>query len=74
MMLKHLGEAKASRAIVAAFEDVLKHGGPRTPDLGGSATTEATITQAVQEKGIDQPVISCSSPPRRPRLPSNTMR
>ncbi len=27
----------ASRAIVGAFEDVLKNGGPRTPDLEGSA-------------------------------------
>jgi tartrate dehydrogenase/decarboxylase/D-malate dehydrogenase len=40
MMLDHLGEAEAARAVVAAFEDVLKNGGPRTRDLGGTASTK----------------------------------
>jgi len=39
MMLEHLGEAEAAAAVIAAFEDVLKNGGPRTRDLGGTATT-----------------------------------
>ena len=39
MMLDHLGETEAAAAIIAAFEDVLKNGGPRTRDLGGTATT-----------------------------------
>ena len=39
MMLEHLGETEAAQAIIAAFEDVLKNGGPRTRDLGGKATT-----------------------------------
>jgi len=40
MMLDHLGEAEAAQAVVAAFEDVLKNGGPRTRDLGGTANTK----------------------------------
>jgi len=41
MMLDHLGEAEAAQAVVSAFEDVLKNGGPRTRDLGGTASTKA---------------------------------
>ncbi len=40
MMLDHLGEAEAAAAVVAAFENVLRDGGPRTRDLGGNASTE----------------------------------
>lgn len=40
MMLEHLGHREAADSVVAAIEDVLGNGGPRTPDLGGSATTE----------------------------------
>jgi len=40
MMLDHLGQAEAAQAIVTAFEDCLKNGGPRTRDLGGTATTK----------------------------------
>jgi tartrate dehydrogenase/decarboxylase/D-malate dehydrogenase len=39
MMLDHLGHPDAARAIVAAIEAVLA-GGPRTPDLGGTASTQ----------------------------------
>ncbi len=39
MMLEHLGELEAARAIEAAIETVLSDGGPRTRDLGGSAST-----------------------------------
>jgi tartrate dehydrogenase/decarboxylase/D-malate dehydrogenase len=38
MMLEHLGEAAAAQDIVGAIEAVLQEG-PRTADLGGSATT-----------------------------------
>ncbi len=51
MMLEHLGETEAAQAIVAAFEDVLKNGGPRTRDIGGTATTKEVgeaIAAAVQ--------------------------
>jgi tartrate dehydrogenase/decarboxylase/D-malate dehydrogenase len=39
MMLDHLGHGDASAAIVKAIETVLGDGGPRTPDLGGNAST-----------------------------------
>ena len=41
MMLEHLGHPEAGAAIVKAIETVLdpKSGAPRTPDLGGKATT-----------------------------------
>jgi tartrate dehydrogenase/decarboxylase/D-malate dehydrogenase len=39
MMLEHLDLARASAAIHRAVADVLRTGGPRTPDLGGTATT-----------------------------------
>jgi tartrate dehydrogenase/decarboxylase/D-malate dehydrogenase len=39
MLLEHLGHAQPGAAVVRAIEDVLRHG-PRTPDLGGEATTE----------------------------------
>lgn len=38
MMLEHLGHADASAAVMRAIESVLR-GGPRTPDMGGRATT-----------------------------------
>ena len=39
MMLEHFGEAEAARAIEKAIEDVLAGNGPKTPDLGGKAST-----------------------------------
>ena len=39
MMLEHLGEAEAARAVEAAIEAVLREPGLRTPDMGGRATT-----------------------------------
>ncbi|MFO0842406.1 MAG: isocitrate/isopropylmalate family dehydrogenase [Gemmataceae bacterium] len=39
MMLEHLGMDKAGRAMRDAVAAVLKAGRPRTPDLGGKATT-----------------------------------
>ena len=39
MMLEHLGEADAARAIVSAIETLLRDGGPRTRDMGGQAGT-----------------------------------
>jgi len=38
MMLEHLGDTEAAAAIVRAIEAVLTEG-PRTPDLGGTAST-----------------------------------
>jgi tartrate dehydrogenase/decarboxylase/D-malate dehydrogenase len=39
MMLDHLGHGEAARTVVAAIEFILSNG-PRTPDLGGSASTQ----------------------------------
>jgi len=39
MMLDHLGESRVARAIEEAVDRVLESG-PRTPDLGGRATTQ----------------------------------
>lgn len=50
MMLRHFGEAEAAGAIERAIEAVLAGGGPRTPDIGGKATTQelgAAIASAV---------------------------
>ncbi|MEM7057961.1 MAG: tartrate dehydrogenase [Pseudomonadota bacterium] len=46
MMLDHLGEAAAARAILTAIERVTEAGEPRPRDLGGTATTQE-ITDAV---------------------------
>jgi tartrate dehydrogenase/decarboxylase/D-malate dehydrogenase len=40
MMLDHLGESEAARAVDAAVEKVLAQGDVATPDLGGTATTD----------------------------------
>ncbi|MCB1943586.1 MAG: tartrate dehydrogenase, partial [Candidatus Accumulibacter sp.] len=39
MMLEHLGHPQAAAAIMRGIEAVLAEG-PRTPDMGGTATTE----------------------------------
>lgn len=51
MMLDHLGQGAAAAAIVRAIEVVLA-AGPRTPDMGGTATTTdvgKAITAAIPE-------------------------
>ena len=48
MMLEHLGHPGAAAEVVAAIEAVLSGDGPRTPDLGGRATT-AELGRAVEE-------------------------
>ena len=39
MMLEHLGHPKAAAAVEAAVETLIGEGGPRTPDIGGQAST-----------------------------------
>ncbi len=39
MMLDHLHEPEAARAVERAFTSILANKGPRTPDLGGKAST-----------------------------------
>ncbi|MCW5771231.1 MAG: tartrate dehydrogenase [Rhodospirillaceae bacterium] len=40
MMLDQFGEKDAAAAVVRAIEDVVGGGGPRTPDMGGQASTK----------------------------------
>jgi tartrate dehydrogenase/decarboxylase/D-malate dehydrogenase len=52
LMLEHIGEAEAGRAIVTAIESLLRESGPRTRDMGGqAATTDAgnAIAQLVSQ-------------------------
>jgi tartrate dehydrogenase/decarboxylase/D-malate dehydrogenase len=46
LMLEHLGDVNGSRAIHAAVAELLRTGGPRTPDLGGTSKT-GDVGQAV---------------------------
>ena len=48
MMLDHLGHTEAGAAVEAAIETVLSENGPRTPDLGGNASTREA-GQAIAE-------------------------
>jgi tartrate dehydrogenase/decarboxylase/D-malate dehydrogenase len=49
MMLDHLGMSEAGRELEAAVAAVLAEGRVRTPDIGGSSSTEE-VTDAVLEK------------------------
>ncbi len=48
MMLEHLGHPEAAAAVVGAIERLLAEGGPRTPDIGGQAST-GDLGQALAE-------------------------
>ncbi|MBK5255591.1 MAG: tartrate dehydrogenase [Vicinamibacteria bacterium] len=48
LMLEHLGEKQAAARVVRAIEKVTAEGKVRTPDLGGSATTD-DMTNALLE-------------------------
>lgn len=53
MMLEHLGETEAADAVMSAIEHVLLHG-PRTPDMGGQASTQevgAAVADAIRRRG-----------------------
>jgi tartrate dehydrogenase/decarboxylase/D-malate dehydrogenase len=48
LLLDHLGEPEAASALLRALEDVCRNG-PRTPDIGGTASTRA-VGEAVAER------------------------
>ena len=48
MMLEHLGHGEAAAAVVGAIERLLAEGGPRTPDIGGQAST-SDLGRALEE-------------------------
>jgi tartrate dehydrogenase/decarboxylase/D-malate dehydrogenase len=58
LMLEHLGEGDAARRLMEALEAVCREG-PRTRDVGGSAST-AQVGNAIAER------VAQSSPPPRP--------
>ena len=49
MMLHHIGETDAAHRIERAIVDHFREGGPRTPDLGGSASTRE-YTEALAKR------------------------
>ncbi|MFZ0486847.1 MAG: tartrate dehydrogenase [Arenicellales bacterium] len=54
MMLEHLGQPEAARAIEAAIEEVLQQSDCHTPDMGGTASTAdlgLAVAAAVQQGG-----------------------
>jgi tartrate dehydrogenase/decarboxylase/D-malate dehydrogenase len=48
-LLEFLGEAEAAAAVMAAVEAVTGNGGPRTPDLGGKATSREVADAVLAE-------------------------
>ena len=67
MMLDHLGHGEASRGLLEAVETVLEHG-VRTPDLGGTATTEEVTHAIIDALGdtVDADRTTGSSEGRQP--------
>lgn len=49
MMLEHLGEKAAALEVEKAIETILAANGPKTPDLGGNATTQEVGNAIVAE-------------------------
>jgi tartrate dehydrogenase/decarboxylase / D-malate dehydrogenase len=56
MMLDHLGETAASREIERAIGKVLSERDPKTPDLGGRATTQEVGKAIAAEISSPQPI------------------
>jgi 3-isopropylmalate dehydrogenase (EC 1.1.1.85) len=48
MLLEYLGETDAATNVQMAVESVL-NSGPRTPDLGGNASTEAVVNAVIEQ-------------------------
>lgn len=65
LMLEHLGLAAAGRRVMRAMETVCSHG-PRTPDVGGDATTievgDAIAAEVKRLAGTDEPASTSTSP------------
>ncbi|MBX4996006.1 tartrate dehydrogenase/decarboxylase/D-malate dehydrogenase [Rhizobium binae] len=54
LMLEHLGEHLGSRAILDAMEKVTAAGEVRTPDLGGSATTNDVANAVIAQMQVSR--------------------
>jgi tartrate dehydrogenase/decarboxylase/D-malate dehydrogenase len=53
LMLEHLGHVEGHDLVMRAIERVVGGGGPRTPDMGGTATT-TDVGRAI-ERAIEAP-------------------
>lgn len=51
MMLDHLGHTEAAADMIRAIENLLKGDGPKTPDMGGKASTEDMCRALEEELG-----------------------
>jgi tartrate dehydrogenase/decarboxylase / D-malate dehydrogenase len=51
MMLDHLGHTEAAADMIRAIENLLKGDGPKTPDMGGKASTEEMCRALEEELG-----------------------
>jgi tartrate dehydrogenase/decarboxylase/D-malate dehydrogenase len=60
MLLTHLGELEGSELVMRAMRQVLRDG-PRTPDLGGTATT-SEVGQAVVAALNPRPIATTAAP------------
>jgi isocitrate/isopropylmalate dehydrogenase len=49
MLLRHVGEPGAARAVESAVDAVVLEGRVRTPDLGGDATTDQVAGAIAKE-------------------------
>ena len=54
MMLEHLGENEAAQEVDRAVRKVLAQGGPKTPDLGGNASTPEVGETIAAEISLSQ--------------------
>ena len=61
MMLDHLGEVSAARAVMQAIEQVMLDG-PKTPDMGGDDSTQA-VGRAIAEALVAPAEPSSDTPP-----------
>jgi tartrate dehydrogenase/decarboxylase/D-malate dehydrogenase len=53
LMVEHLGQTAAAVDITSAIERLLAGGGARTPDLGGTATTEEVTAALLAELDVE---------------------
>jgi tartrate dehydrogenase/decarboxylase/D-malate dehydrogenase len=49
MMLEHLGETTAATRVMTALKAVMAAGRVRTPDLGGTSTTQEFATAVAEQ-------------------------
>lgn len=58
MMLDHLGQEEAGRAVERAVAGMLAESKIKTPDLGGVSQTQEVVDAVVEQIGAHQPLKS----------------